>query len=530
MPRAALTLVAGLAAMAPGPGLTAQQTRAERSSFTETSSHADVLAFLDSLAQRGAPLRRGVLATSAQGREVPYVIASRPLVDGPGAAHRSGKPVIWLQGNIHGGEVEGKEAALMLLRDLSFGSLRPLLDSVILVVVPIYNTDGNDAFGPGDRHRPGQHGPPVVGLRPNGQGLDLNRDYVKQEAPETRGAAALIMAWDPDLFVDLHTTNGSYHGYALTYSPGLNANATPANDWVRDLFLPELRRRVGARHGQETYWYGNFRTQDPDSLAAGGWWTYEGHARYGTNWFGMRGRLAILSEAYSNDDFRTRIASTRNFVLEILRLAAEERTAIHAVNAQSEAPPDSVTVRSRFADPAMDDVIAELTEPAGDGAGGFARRRRTGVFRTIRMPVVDRFAPVRREAMPAAYLLPPQHAHLVERLRTHGVRVATLRHAWEGEAEAFRMDSVAFAARPFEGHRFASVEGQWHPRPARAGAGWFVVPTAQRLGLLAAFLLEPGSEDGFVTWNFLDRDLRRGAEFPVLRVRSPLSSPTIEVP
>ena len=159
----------------------------------------------------------------------------------------------------------------MLLRDLTLGPLRPLLDSIVLILVPIYNTDGNDAFG---NNRPGQNGPASVGMRPNGQGLDLNRDYVKQEAPETRGAAALIAAWDPDLFVDLHTTNGSYHGYQLTYSPGLNPNSPPANDWGRDRLLPELRRRMRERHQREVFWYGNFRNQHPDSLVQG-WETYE---------------------------------------------------------------------------------------------------------------------------------------------------------------------------------------------------------------------------------------------------------------
>jgi hypothetical protein len=506
----------------------AQLTRAERTDYAETSHHADVLAFLDTLALRGASIWRGVLAVSPQGREVPYVVAARPLVEHPAAAHRSGKPVLYIQGNIHGGEVEGKEATLLLLRDLTVGRLQPLLDSLILLVVPIYNADGNDALGPAARQRPGQNGPAVVGVRANGQGLDLNRDYVKQEAPETRGAAALIQAWDPDFFLDLHTTNGSYHGYALTYSPGLNANNTAANDYVRERFLPEVRRRVRERHHRETYWYGNFRSQHPDSLVLG-WWTFEGHPRYGTNWFGMRGRMAILSEAYSNNDFRTRIESTYAFVLEILRLAVEERHRIKDLLAAWRRP-DSVVVRSAFAPPVMDDVIAEITRPGGEGEGGFARRQRTGEFRTIRMPVYDRFGPVRKEAIPEAYLLPQQHAHLVEALRRHGVRVTRLRQAWEGEVEAFRIDSVASSPRPFEGHRLTTVEGAWVRRPGRVSAGWYAVPTDQRLGLLAAFLLEPTSEDGFVTWNFVERDLRRGAEFPILRVRGPLTVASDDIP
>jgi Zinc carboxypeptidase len=527
--RTLLALLALLALPRPlSPSLAAQSTRPERTDYRETSSHSDVLAFLDSLVERGAAIRRGVLATSPQGREVPFVVAARPMVDGPAEAHRSGKPIVYLQGNIHAGEIEGKEAAQMLLRDLTLGPLSPLLDSLVLLVVPIYNTDGNDVFGPGERNRPGQNGPAIVGLRPNGQGLDLNRDYVKQEAPETRGAAALLDAWDPDFFIDLHTTNGSYHGYVLTYSQGLNPNSTAANDYVYRQFLPEVRRRMRDRHRQDVYWYGNFRNQDPDSLVQG-WETYDPRPRFGTNWFGLRGRLAILSEAYSNADLRTRVSATYNFVLEILRLAAERRATIKQL-AATPWMPDSVTVRSQFAPPRMDSIIAEITEAAGDGAGGFARRRRTGVLRPIRMPVYDRFAPARKEAMPAAYLLPPQHSHIVDALRRHGVRVVRLLGDWRGEAEAFQVDSVIPNTFVFEGHREVRVEGVWRGTTAAATAGWYLVPTAQRLGPLAAYLLEPASEDGFVTWNFFDRDLRRGRDAPVLRLRALPSLPTVEVP
>lgn len=504
--------------------LGAQQTTAERTGYTETSTHADVLRFLAELTQRGGGVRIGRLGSSPQGRTIPYVVASRPLVDGPAEAHRSGKPVIYVQGNIHAGEVEGKEAAQMLLRDLTLGPLRPLLDSVVLLVVPIYNSDGNDALAPGERHRPGQNGPAVVGRRANGQGLDLNRDYVKQEAPETRGAAALIQEWDPDLFIDLHTTNGSYHGYVLTYSPGLNPNSSPANDWIRDRFLPLIRERMRARHQQEVFWYGNFRNQEPDSLAQG-WWTYEPTPRYGTNWVGLRGRMSILSEAYSNADFRTRVSASYNFVLEILRLAAAERETIKRLNlAAARRRPDSVSIRSTFAAPTTQDVLAEITQRATEGSGPFARRRRTGELRAIRMPVYDRFAPTRKEAMPWGYLLPPQHSPIAELLRRQGVLVERLAADWRGAAEAFRVDSLAAASNPFEGHRQLRVEGSWRAAEGTVSAGWFVIPTDQRLGAFAAHILEPASEDGLVTWNFFDRELRRGQDAPVLRVRQPITT------
>ena len=516
--------------LALAPALNAQVTTAEGSRFTRTSSTSEMTAFLDSLRVHGAQFYRGELAVSPQGRSVPFVVASRPLVTTPAEAHRTGKPVVYIQGNIHGGEVEGKEAAQMLLRDLTLGPLSALLDSVVVLIVPIYNTDGNDAFGPGARQRPGQNGPDTVGLRANGQGLDLNRDYIKQEAPETRGAAALLELWDPEVFIDLHTTNGSYHGYVLTYAPGLNPNSNPANDYVRDSFLPRIRERVRERYGEEIFEYGNFRNQNPDSLTQG-WWTYDARPRFGVNWMGMRGRLAILSEAYSNADFATRVSATYHFVVETLRLIAAEGDAIKRLVAKASAErPDSVGLRSDFAPPRTMNVIAEITTAAGQGGGGFARRQRTGEFRTIAMPVYNRFEAVRKEAIPAAYLIPPQHSHLVEALRRHGIQVERLAVDWLGAVEAFRVDSLTVAGGVFEGHRNVLAEGRWGGRSMSIRSGWYYVTSDQSLGVLAAYLLEPGSEDGFVAWNFLDRDLRRGGEAPILRVRAPIAVPRTLVP
>jgi zinc carboxypeptidase len=502
--------------------LAAQTTRPERTGFRETSSHADVLAFLDSLQRAGAGIRVGTLGLSPEGRRVPYVLAARPMVSGPAEARRSGKPVVYLQGNIHAGEVEGKEAAQMLLRDLTIGVLASLLDSLVLIVVPIYNADGNERLASGEENRPGQNGPATVGRNPNGQELNLNRDYVKMEAPETRGAAALITVWDPDLFIDLHTTDGSYHGYVLTYAPGLNPNSSPANDFVRDRLLPTVRERMRRRHGQATFSYGNFRNQEPDSLAQG-WETYDPRPRFGTNWMGIRGRLAVLSEGYSNADFHTRIVATYNFVREILGFLAEQRATVASLVAASDhRTADSVTVRSTLAPPTRQDVIAEVTRAAGEGAGGFARRTRTGVYRTIRMPVFDRFVASRREALPAGYLLPARFSDLVALLRRQGIVVERLRSAWSGQGERFAIDSLIVEPL-FEGHRTVRVEGRWgEPRAIQSEPGWYLVRSAQPLGILAAYLLEPASEDGVVTWNFLDRELQAGGEYPLFRTRATL--------
>jgi hypothetical protein len=511
--------------------LSAQTTRPERTGYRETSSYADVVEFLDSLQQMTGDIRLGVLATSPEGRPVPYVLAGRPVPATPAEAQRMDKPVVFLQANIHAGEVEGKEAAQMLLRDLTLGNLRPLLDSLILLVVPIYNTDGNESLAPGEKNRPGQNGPSIVGRNTNGQGLNLNRDYVKLEAPETRGAVALVSAWDPDLFVDMHTTNGSYHGYVLTYAPGLNPNINPAAQFTRDQFLPAVRRRMEQRHRQRTFPYGNFRNQHPDSLVSG-WETFDARPRFGTNWMGLRGRMAVLSEGYSNADLKTRIAATYNFVREVLSLAAEERRTIRSlVLASNHRRPDSVAVRSVLAPPTSQDVIAEITNPAGEGSGGFARRKRTGVYRTIRMPVFDRFTAARKEALPVAYAVPVRLDGVVDLLRRQGVELERVTRPVRVSAGIFIIDSLVDGPL-FEGHRTMQAEGIWMAQSTDTmlGSGWLLVRTAQPLGVLAAYLLEPASEDGVVTWNLLDRELEARTAYPILRLRRTPRAATVRAP
>jgi Zinc carboxypeptidase len=522
--------VAVLLALLLAPSLTAQSTRPERTGFQETSSYSDVVRFLDSLQALTGDVRVGTLAVSVEGRRVPYVIAARPLVATPAEAHRSGKSIVYLQANIHGGEVEGKEAAQMILRDVTLGRLRAVLEKIILIVVPMYNPDGNERWGPGERNRPGQNGPEPIGMNSNGQGLNLNRDYVKMEAPETRGATSLLLAWDPDLFLDLHTTNGSYHGYALTYAPGLNPNSNPAVELVRDRFLPQVRQRMGQRHNQKTFSYGNFRNQNPDSLIQG-WETYDARPRFGTNWIGLRGRLAILSEGYSNADFRTRIDATRNFVREVLILAGEQAELIKRVTAASDHQRiDSVTIRSILGTPSIQEVVAEITEDLGAGADGYARRRRTGVYRTLRMPVYDRFASALKEALPASYLIPDRLQEVVELLRRQGVAVDRASREWRAKAEVFRVTAMSVDSL-FEGHRTVQVQGRWEgPVDTTLTPGWYLASTDQPLGTLMGYLLEPASEDGVVTWNLLDRELRVGATYPLLRVRVRPPVATVAVP
>ncbi|HEX6536212.1 MAG TPA: M14 family metallopeptidase [Gemmatimonadaceae bacterium] len=516
------------------------RTRAERTNYTETSHYADVIAFLDSLEALHAPMWRGTIGTTSQGREIPVVVLSRPVVSTPEQAKRLGRPIVYVQANIHAGEVEGKEALQALIRDLAFHEGASVLDSVVLVAVPIYNADGNEAFAPQEENRTEQNGPALVGRRANAMGLDLNRDYVKAEAPETRASLAAFDAWDPDIFVDLHTTDGSYHGYALTYSPSLNPAAVFGGVYARDSLLPELRRRMKERDGFAVFDYGNFDSvyeeHDLTDTVKSGWYTYDARPRFGTNYYGLRGRIAILSEAYSHDPFERRVRSTYAFVREILSLAAERAEAIRALSARADssvmawggnpASSPALPLRSRLTtDPLREDVVFERLVRTGDSSRtqpGVPRGlRRTGRFITQRMPVYDRFEPTLERRLPSAWVLGAGDTAAVSLLRLHGVTVQRLDADWRATVEAFTIDSIVTAPRPFQGHHEVRLAGQWTTATRTIPAGSWLVPAQQRLAVVAFYLLEPESDDGLETWNVFDASLAPGGEFPVLRVAAP---------
>ena len=517
------------------------QTRAERSAFRETSTHADVLAFLDSLKAMSAEMHVTAFGTTSRGRDLPLVVLSRPLVRTPAEARRLNRPVIFVQGNIHGGEVEGKEALLSILRDLTLDRYQNVLDSIVLVALPIYNADGNDSLGPQERNRGSQQGPALIGQRANGQGLDLNRDYMKAEAPETRASLQLFRDWDPDVFVDLHTTNGSYHGYALTWAPSLNPAAIFTGPFTRDTILPALQEMLQRRLRMRTFPYGNFAR---DSIERG-WFTYDHRPRFGTNYYGIRGRIGILAEAYSHDPFERRIASTYGFVMELLSLLAangeevaeagreaDRRTTAFAstVNASPRVPIRArLTQTARVAEVLVEDVIRtgdtvryEVGMPRGV--------QRTGRVRAVRVPVYDRFDPALEQSLPYAWAFSPEHADLVAPLRRHGVFVEVLQAPARVLVERFTIDSIARAPRPFQGHQETTLEGRWVTDSLTLERGIRVVRAGQPLGILALYLLEPQSDDGLATWNFLDPWISVGGRYPIARVMSRITAPLVQVP
>jgi hypothetical protein len=514
------------------------KSRAEISHYEETSSYTDVMNFVTELQKRTKLLRVVSFGKSEEGRDLPLLILSSPKVATPQAAHASGKPIVFVQANIHAGEVEGKEAMQHIARRLVLGDLRPLLDKLVILIAPIYNADGNEKISL--NNRTAQNGPiGGVGTRENAKQLDLNRDYMKMESVEARVLIGLFNTWDPHLIVDLHTTNGSYHGYHLTYAPMLNPNADARLiAFERDKMLPAITAAMLKQHKFRTYYYGNFATKDnlryefenfaqKQESKEKVWATFDHRPRFGNNYAGLRNRLTILSEAYSYLDFRGRVAVTEAFVEEIYKYSAAHAKEIVTLLKRVERD----TVKRKTAELGVAFEHQALDQPVEILVGEVRKKQNPRSGKMMTTMIEDQFAPVkmldyglftaqRKVALPHAYLLhnEPGMQQILEKLKAHGIVSETLTKPMSLEVESFVIDKFTRAARVFQGHREITIKGHTQTQKVDFPAGSIVIQTAQPLAKLAFYLLEAESDDGLVAWNFLDDYLGDGKVYPIYKL------------
>jgi hypothetical protein len=503
-----LLALAPATALAADPAVSAPLlTIAEKSGFKATARHAEVMEFCEALARRSPRVRLTELGKSGEGRKLPLLVLADPPVSTPEEAARNGKLVVFAMANIHAGEVDGKEALLMLARELSTPGDRQLLEHLVIVLAPIFNADGNERIS--RDHRRGQFGPEEgVGIRENAAGLDLNRDYVKVDSPEVRALIRFFNRWDPVVFIDCHTTNGSHHRYTITYEgPVCPAGDRRVITLVRDELLPEVGRRLEKRSGYRSFYYGNF--------AAGHdlWETVPAIPRYGTHYFGLRNRIGILSESYSYAPYHDRILATRDFVRLIFEYAAENRKKIAGLLRDArEATPDVVAVRHRMTPLPAPVTVLGFEEEKKDGRTVATARPRDYTARYL--GVAESTLSVRR---PDAYLFPASCAPVTENLRRHGIAVEELREEATVDVEIYRIDK-ARKTGTYQKRPLVAVEATARKEERRLPAGTILVRTSQPLGSLAAYLLEPQAEDGLCAWGFFEEAVQEGKDYPVLRL------------
>jgi murein tripeptide amidase MpaA len=491
------------------------QTVAEKSEFKSTSDYNDVKIFIDKLKKSSHYIRTENIATTTEGREVPLLIIGNPLPKSPKELINDKRIIIYIQADIHAGEVEGKEASLMFVRDLLKEKNPEILKNVILLICPLFNADGNEKISP--QNRTYQNGPVNgVGVRYNGQFLDLNRDAMKAESPEVRGVLTNVFnKWDPAVFMDCHTTDGSYHVEPTTFCWMVNPNGDNSLiTYMRDKMMPEMSKTLLAKYKVENCFYGEFfDMMDPSK----GWVLDASEPRYMTNYYGIRNRLGILNENYVYADFKSRVLGCYWLIHSLLDYASvhnsEIKSMLNDIDKRAIARGASPAVTDSFA---IEYKVIPAPEPVKirtyeaeliNDANGRKNYRRTEKQKDVTVPYYIDYFPSKSVIFPFGYLITTSDPAITDLLKIHGIKIEKLSSDAKIAVQRFEISNLKGAEKLNQGHYTNTIDGKYLSGLVNFPAGTILVRTAQPLGNLAAYLLEPQSNDGLVFWNFFDRYL-----------------------
>jgi len=493
---------------APAPALV---TVAEQSGFVRTGRYVEVETLCAAFQKAWpAQVRCVEFGRSPENRPLLALVASGDGALDPEAARARARPVVLMQGGIHAGEIDGKDAGFLLLRQLLDGSVAGgLLSRVTFVFVPVFNVDGHERFG--RWNRPNQTGPEEMGWRTTAQNLNLNRDYVKADAPEMRAMLRLLGEWDPILYADLHVTDGAQfeHDVSVTGGPTLvgDDELRKAGLGLRD----ELIARLAAQGSLPLDFYPDFVAQDDP---ASGFALSVSQARFSDGYWPLRNRLAILVETHSWKDYPTRVRVTRNAMIAMLELAAAHGAQWLAAARGADERAARVGGTSVALAYASTDHVQTIdfrgyayTRQPSAISGGLATRYDATKPQVWHVPLRDEVRPSISVVAPrGGYIVPAAHASWVgEKLALHGIASRVLA---PGDApldvEVFRATKAALAPATFEGHAMRSVEGEWTPERRGVPAGSLFVPIAQAKSHLVMTLLEPRGPDSLLSWGFFN--------------------------
>ncbi|HEU4595997.1 MAG TPA: M14 family metallopeptidase [Pyrinomonadaceae bacterium] len=487
-------------------------THAEKTDYRETPNFDDSIAYARRLTTASPWLRLTEFGRSGQGRALPLVIASKGAEWTPQAAQKSGKAIVLIQACIHAGETDGKDAGLALLRDIAVTKAHAaLLDRVVLLFIPIYNADGHERRSP--YNRVNQNGPAEMGWRGNASNLNLNRDYMKADAPETRAWLRLWNEWQPDLFIDCHVTDGADFRYNVTYQFERHENVHPAiRAWSAEGFEKRILR-AAEKDGNLFSEYLVFRdNRDPSK----GIDSFIATPRFATGYVPVvRNRPALLIETHMLKEHRSRVRGTYDILRAALeevnrdpeglmragRLADEQIAKDGRAYDASKRLPLSVTLTETTTPMLLKGLEFRLEKSEASGAERVVWGTKP-VDTTV--PFYATARPAVSVAPPLAYIIPPQWKEPIEVLAAHGLRLQRLAAPATIEVESYRFREVKFGASSFEGRVLVSFKVELVRERRTYPAGSVVVSLAQTAARAALQLLEPEAPDSFVSWGFFN--------------------------
>ena len=476
-------------------------TPSERDQLRTTPRYDETIAYLKRLVAAAPQLKMISLGKSDEGRDVWMVIASKDRAFTTEALRSSGKPTVLAQGGIHAGEIEGKDAGLMLLRDMTVrGTKRELLDGANFLFVPIFNVDGHERFSAFTRIN--QRGPEEGGWRTNARNLNLNRDYMKADTSEMRAMIRAIDTWKPDLYIDLHVTDGADYQYDVTYGWNGPAGFSPAiANWLDRSLRPAVDRGLSAMgHIPGPLIF----TDDPLQGVALG----QSDPRLSHSYGDARHMATILVENHSLKPYDQRVLGMYIFLEHTLRTIARDATALRDAT-QSERARRAKTIPLAWSvptgvEPEQIEVLGIESRKTLSPISGGVRTEWLGKPVTMRAPLRKATEVTASVTRPAAYWVPAQWRDVIELLDVHGIRYERITAPREVDVTMYRFRDPKFATQQFEGHVRVTADATSEKRRERFPAGSLRISTDQDLGTLAVLLLEPSSPDSLFQWGFFN--------------------------
>jgi hypothetical protein len=501
------------------------RTPAEISDYRTTPDYAETVAYLERVtAADPGQVKIEDFGKTGLGRDLKIVIASKDGVFDPAAIHASGRVILLVQNSIHAGEMDGKDACLALLRDIAITKTKAdLLDHVVLVFIPVYNIDGHEQRSAYNRIN--QNGPELAGWRGNATNINLNRDYMKADAPETRAFLKMFHRWLPDFFVDDHVTDGADYQYDVTFTIDDTPDVAPATaKWIRDTVTPELEQRVDAAGHLA---FPTYITLNDDSDPAQGLGFNPDPPRFSTGQMILENRPGMLVELHMLKDYKTRVTGNYEILRALLEVMNRDAAKLIALNGEADAASETLGAHSLGSEKFP-------LEVEGDGETtpvlfrGYAFTRALSEVSgamwiqyshepwNVTLPMATGTKVTASVTVPASYIVPPQWTQAIDVLAAHGV---TLRHttaAWTGKVERYRCGGMQWQDKPFEGRHPIFAGEDPGDVPGRYGectlttetmtfpAGSVVVPLDQRLSKVAVHWLEPDAPDSALRWGLFD--------------------------
>ena len=487
------------------------RTHAETTDYRETPNYSDTVAFARRLAHASAAIEFESFGFSGQGRELPLIIASETSTFTPAAAQAEGKAVVLIQACIHSGEPDGKDAGFALLRDIAITkTVAGILENVVLLFIPIYNTDGHERATPYNRIN--QNGPSEMGWRTTSTYQNLNRDYMKADTPETRAWLRLWNEWQPDLFIDCHVTDGADYRCNITYHHEHHAGVDSAVvEWERDVFGGKVAPATDTA-GNVISWYLEFIDNRDLTL---GTRDFNGSPRFSTGYVPIRNRPGILIETHMIKDYRSRVIGTYDFLRAALTEVNRDPSRLRRIC--READERTVTAGRSF-DPTptfpLDFELTEELTPFALKAFQYQTDHSeiSGDLRVVygrepldlTVPMYQTFRVTAAVAPPLYYIVPAQWSEVIEVLKAHGLEMKTLAAFESIEVESYLFTNVVWPAAPFEGRHMPRFDAQPTTETRVFPAGSVVVPLAQPAARVILNLLEPQAPDSLVRWGFFN--------------------------